>query len=62
MSKTNVQNSMVGFEVHELRDELSEQELARICGGYIGETEKNIPCGTRVGTASYAASVSGFCL
>ena len=48
MSKTWVQNRNAGLDIRDLRDELSEEDLERICGGYIGETEKNISRGTRV--------------
>jgi hypothetical protein len=55
-SKTTIPNVKAGLEVRELRDELSEAELARVSGGYIGETEKNISRGTRVDTASAATA------
>jgi hypothetical protein len=56
MSKTTVKNFKVSLEVRGLRDELSEAELERVSGGYIGETEKNISCGNRVDAASPASA------
>ena len=32
-------------EVRALRDELSEEELTKVSGGYIGETEKYVSSG-----------------
>jgi bacteriocin-like protein len=42
MSKTTMRNVEASREVPELRDELSEEDLKKVSGGYIGETEKNV--------------------
>jgi hypothetical protein len=42
MSKTTAHNSKASRGVRELRDELSEDELKKVPGGYIGETEKSV--------------------
>jgi hypothetical protein len=39
-------NSEASTEVREFRDELSEEQLTKASGGYIGETEKNVSSGT----------------
>jgi hypothetical protein len=56
LSRTTIPKVKAGLEVREHSDELSEAELARVSGGYIGETEKNISRGTRVDTASAATA------
>jgi hypothetical protein len=38
-------NSEASTEVREFRDELSEEQLTKASGGYIGETEKNVSSG-----------------
>ena len=45
MSTATMHNFESRPEVRELRDELREEELQKVSGGYIGETEKNISCG-----------------
>jgi hypothetical protein len=45
MSKTAMHNSKANLEVGDIKEEMSEEELKKASGGYIGETEKNIPCG-----------------
>jgi bacteriocin-like protein len=45
MSKNRMHNFKPSVEVRELREELSEAELEKVSGGYIGETEKNVSCG-----------------
>jgi bacteriocin-like protein len=45
MSKNWMHNFKPSVEVCELREELSEEELEKVSGGYIGETEKNVSCG-----------------
>jgi hypothetical protein len=41
MSKTTMHNSEASLEFRDLRDGLSDEELKKVSGGYIGETEKN---------------------
>jgi bacteriocin-like protein len=45
MSETTMHNFKDSLEVGELRDKLSEAELQKVSGGYIGETEKNVSRG-----------------
>ena len=45
MSTATMHNFESRPEVRELRDELREEELQKVSGGYIGETEKNISYG-----------------
>ena len=45
MSTATMHNFESRPEVRELRDELREEELQKVSGGYIGETEKNISHG-----------------
>jgi bacteriocin-like protein len=44
MSKNWMHNFKPSVEVRELREELSEEDLEKVSGGYIGETEKNVSC------------------
>jgi hypothetical protein len=34
-------------KVRDITKEMSEEELKKATGGYIGETEKNLPCVSR---------------
>ena len=45
LSKNWINNFKPSVEVRELREELSEEDLEKVSGGYIGETEKNVSCG-----------------
>ena len=45
MSENWKHNFKPSVEVRELREELSEEDLEKVSGGYIGETEKNVACG-----------------
>jgi hypothetical protein len=45
VSETSMHNFKDNLEVGELRDKLSEAELKKVSGGYIGETEKNVSRG-----------------
>ena len=45
MSTATMHNFESRPEVRELRGELREEELQKVSGGYIGETEKNISRG-----------------
>src|SRR6476619_1767314 len=45
LSKNWINNFKPSVEVRELREELSEEDLEKVSGGYIGETEKNVLIG-----------------
>ena len=45
MSKNWMHNFKPNVVVRELREELNEEDLEKVSGGYIGETEKNVSCG-----------------